>query len=87
MSDRPDYSPREQNILCTQHFAGTSWQTAEATPRKANLLGRVMVDPDVYAIQIEGEDQTRWLMACGNTSFDGSVIGTEPRLWIRECTS
>lgn len=84
-NNRPDYSPRELRLLSGDvELLKTSWVTNEETPRKVEIKGFGGIDPDVVVVQIEGESRPRWLMACGNTSFDGSIIGTEPKIWIRE---
>lgn len=82
---RPDYSPREVKLLREAPYFGldgTYWQTNETPPRSVTIKGRAGIDPDVQVVEIDGDPKPRWLMACGNTGFDGHIIGTD--IWIRE---
>jgi hypothetical protein len=86
MNQRPDYSPREKWLLNSiVNLLSTNWITTEEIPRKVKIKGRSVVDLDVVVVEIEGENKPYWLMACGNTSYDGSIIGYDPKIWIREC--
>jgi hypothetical protein len=85
MTERPDYSPRETEILKGSSLLfSTKWKTSEETPRDVTIKGFSGFDPDVAVVMIEGETRPALLMACGNTLFDGSIIGSNPRIWIRE---
>jgi hypothetical protein len=55
--------------------AGCRYFTKEDTPRAVHVLGRCVVDPDVFVCRPEGM-KTSLLMNCGSP-FDGNVIGTE----------
>lgn len=55
--------------------AGHRYLTSEPTPRSVHVLGRCLVDPDVFVCRPEGM-RTSLLMNCGST-FDGRIIGTE----------
>ena len=78
---RPTSPARELEIFRYQQFSGTAWVTNEQRPRPVAILGEAALDPDVMVVRIEGDDRARWLMACGNTSFDGNIVGTD--IWIR----
>lgn len=80
--NRPDYSPRELRLLREHGLKSHDWVTNESKPRRITILGKSSLDPDVYVIKIEGDTEFRWLMACGNESYDGNIIGTD--IWIRE---
>lgn len=78
---RPEYSAEEMEIFRSQQLRLHSWQTTENPPRYVLVMGRSAVDPDVFVVRVSGMSQSKWLMACGNTSFDGNIVGTD--LWVR----
>jgi hypothetical protein len=55
--------------------AGRRYLTKEAEPRMVHVLGRSLIDPDVWVCRAEGM-KTALVMNCGS-SFDGVIIGTE----------